>query len=124
MKKLLLCGAMAAALFSPAAALAQAYTFPPGTVFQGLMSSQGKAPVATGCTLAAGSTDADGTCTASAASGAIVFAKVDAVNPPFCLLVDASATPSAVYTVTALQITLTTITSTHVLRYHCILNSQ
>lgn len=105
-------------------AFAQSFTFPPGTVLQGMMSGQGKSPVATGCTLVAGSTDADGTCTTTTTSGAIVFAKTDAVNPPFCIVSDGTATPVAVYTVTAQQITLTTVTSAHVLRYHCILNGS
>lgn len=120
--KLLIGAAIAAMIVAPVSA--QSFRLPPGTAMEGLMSAQGGAPTATGCTLAAGSTDADGTCTASAASGAIVFKKTDAVNAPFCIVSDASATPISVYTVTALQITLTTITSTHVLRYHCILNSQ
>lgn len=122
MKKFLASAAILASLLSPA--LGQGFTLPSGTIQQGMMSAQGDEPTATGCTLTAGSTDADGTCTASAASGTIVFHNTGLTNPPFCLLVDASATPVAVYTVTALQITLTTITSTHVLRYHCIRNSQ
>lgn len=96
------------------------YIIPANTAVDGMLSAQGHQPTATGCTIASGSTDADGTCTATAAAGAIVFWKTTMVNPPFCILSDASATPIAVYTVTVLQITLTTLTSGHVYRYHCV----
>lgn len=98
----------------------QGLVIPPNTILLGMMVVQGKPPVATGCTLLTNSTDTAGACVTTAASGTIVFAKTDMVNPPFCTVLDASATPVAVYTVTALQITLTTITTGgHVLRYRC-----
>lgn len=78
-------------------------------------------PVGTGCTIAAGSADTDGSCTASAASGSIVFATAFS-TPPFCVIADQSATSTVsmpVYSVSASTITLTTIISTHVLNWHC-----
>lgn len=78
-------------------------------------------PVGTGCTILAASSDTDGSCTASAASGSIAFAQSYTVAP-ICSVVDASATSTVsmpVYSVTTTGITLTTIISTHVLYWHC-----
>lgn len=85
------------------------------------LAPAGNPPTGTGCTIAAGSTDMAGNCAATAASGSIAFAATY-TNPPNCVVIDASATAagSGVYTVTAAQITLTTITSTHVYRWSCL----
>lgn len=121
-------GLVAAALFVALWIAASEFTayaqsggmvLPPNTGWIGFMSAQGKSPVATGCTLTSGSTDAEGTCTATTTSGAIVFAKTDLVNIPFCIVVDQTASPVIVYATTALQITLTTIVNAHVLHYRC-----
>ena len=78
----------------------------------------GPPPTVTGGTLAAGSNDLQGVFTASATSGSITFAQPRNVAPN-CLIVDASATPVIVYTISTTAITLTTLTSTHVYRYQC-----
>ena len=116
--------AFAFILFAPAA-FAQGFTLPNGSVaLDHLIAAPapGKAaPVGTGCTIAAGSTDDAGSCTASAASGSITFATAYA-SAPFCTVVDASATSTVsmpVYTVAASAITLSTIISTHVLYWTC-----
>lgn len=110
--------AIAMLLCSPIHAQAGNFVLPSNTGFIGFLSAQGKQPVATGCTIVSGSTDAAGKCSTTATSGTIVFAKTDLVNPPFCVVSDGSGgTPT--YTVTATQITLVTITSAHVLFYWC-----
>lgn len=112
--------AIAALCVGSLAVSAQGFVLPSSTGILGFLLAEGKQPIGTGCTMAAGSTDAAGMCTATAASGSIAFAKLDLANAPFCNVVDSSATPIMVYTVTTLQITLTTITSGHVLRYWCV----
>lgn len=107
------------ASFLPLKSLAQQFTLPPNTIQLGMLSVNGNPPTGSGCTVASGSTDSDGTCTATASSGTIAFAKTNLVNAPFCIVSDAAATPLAVYTVTTAQITLASITSTHIIRWHC-----
>lgn len=92
---------------------------PRGTAIIGMLNAQGSAPTVTGGTLTAGSTDGAGQLTASATSGTIVFNFATFANAPFCVVVDQSASPVAVYAVTATQITLTTIVSGHLYQYHC-----
>jgi hypothetical protein len=87
----------------------------------GHTESYGAAPVGTGCTIVAGSTDTDGECTTSAASGSIAFATAYA-SAPSCIVVDktsAATVPQVTYTTTTAQITLTTVTSGHGLVWHC-----
>lgn len=84
-------------------------------------SGNAAVPVTVGCTLIAGSSDTDGSCTASAASGSITFAAAYA-TAPFCSVVDATATSTVsmpVYTISVTAITLSTIISTHLLFWHC-----
>lgn len=113
-----------AAMFSVAMgaiAYAQGFAIPSGTQVLGLLGYGGSPPVGTGCTIASGSTDSGGNCTTSAASGSIAFTKTYNVAPN-CVLVDATSAatvPQVTYTVTTAQITLTTVTSAHVLRWHC-----
>lgn len=112
--------AAAFALFATAVPLvAQNFNLPAGTSFTGMLTVQGRTPVLTGGSLVSGSTDAAGSFTASATSGALVFAFSGFANPPFCTVVDQSATPIAVYAVTAQQITFTTLTSAHLYQYQC-----
>lgn len=108
----------ALALAMPIDAKAQGFLLPDGSTALGHLNASGPPPVGTGCTIAALSTDAAGTCTTSAASGTIVFARAFTVAPR-CVVVDATATPLAVYTTTTTQITLTTVTSAHVLYWVC-----
>lgn len=78
-------------------------------------------PVGASCTIVAGSSDTDGSCTTSGASGSITFA-VPYTTAPFCAVVDASATSTVsmpVYTVSATAITLSTIITAHLLFWHC-----
>lgn len=89
-----------------------------GSTIFGRLTVAGAPPVGTGCTIAAGSTDQAGTCTATAAAGSIAFTKTYN-SQPFCVVVDQSATPVAVYTQTTAQITLTTITSGHIYTWNC-----
>ena len=115
--------AVAALALSPIAALAQGFTIPNNSTYQGHFNSApiGPAPTATGCTMAPGSTDTDFKCTASAASGSITFGTVWNVAP-MCTITDASATSTVsmpVYSISTTAITLTTIISTHVLFGHC-----
>lgn len=114
------------ALLAPAAAFAQGFTLPDGSVQAGHLAAApapGKtSPVGVGCTIVAGATDTAGTCTASAASGSITFAT--AFNSaPTCSVWDQAATSTVsmpVYTVSASAITLSTIISTHVLGWLCL----
>lgn len=110
---------IAAVAFIGGQARAQFVIPPKAQVQAPNLAISGSPPAGTGCTIANGSTDQDGTCTATAASGAIVFAFATFVNPPMCIVVDSTATPIMVFTVTALQITLQTITSGHIIRWHC-----
>lgn len=110
-------------LLSSAAFAQQSFILPNNSTYQGHLNAApiSAAPTGSGCTIAAGSTDTDGSCTASAASGSITFATAW-VQAPFCSIVDASATSTVsmpVYTVSNTAITLTTIISTHVLFWHC-----
>lgn len=109
------------AFLSPVSA--QQFTLPPNSTYQGHFNSAPSAgpPTGAGCTIATGSTDTDGSCTASAASGSITFA-TPFNQSPFCSVIDASATSTVsmpVYTVSTTTITLSTIISTHVLFWHC-----
>lgn len=120
----MLTAAAAFCLFGSGTAFAQSsFTLPNNSTYQGHINSAPLAnpPALTGCTIVAGSTDADGSCTASAASGSITFS--NAFNQaPFCSVIDASATSTVsmpVYSVSTTAITLTTIISTHVLYWHC-----
>lgn len=97
----------------------QSFVLPDGTSATGHLNAGGPPPVGTGCTIAALSTDAAGTCTTTAAAGTIVFARAFATTAPRCVVVDATATPLIVYTTTTTQITLTTVTSGHVLYWVC-----
>lgn len=102
-------------------AIGQVFTAPPNFTLGGHYVASGNPPTGTGCTIAAGSSDTDGSCTASATSGSIAFATAYLVAPT-CLVTDGSATSTVsmpVYTTTTSQITLTTIISTHVLYWHC-----
>ena len=117
-------GAAIAALlgWSSVSALAQGFVIPNNAQLSGHLNGAGVPPVGTGCTIAAGSTDTAGSCTASAASGSIAFANAYA-QAPNCLVTDGSATSTVsmpVYTTTTAQITLTTIISTHVLYWFCV----
>lgn len=76
------------------------------------------APVGTGCTIVAGSSDTAGECLTTATSGTIVFAQAF-TSAPTCIVVDRTATPVAVYATTTTQITLTTVTSAHNLSWNC-----
>jgi len=104
-------------------AIAQVFTIPDGSYVAGHVAyTQPTAPpVGVGCTIVAGATDMEGSCTASAASGSITFGRTF-TNAPTCIVADAGATSTVsmpVYTVSATAITLTTIISTHLLVWHC-----
>ena len=116
MKAALVAASIAGMISGPA--LGQGFTIPNNTPFLGHYVAQGAIPVGVGCTIQASATDTDGSCTASAASGSITFGAAFA-NAPYCTLVDSSATPIAVYTVSNTAITLTTITSGHIYFWHC-----
>lgn len=111
-------GPIAALLALASPAFAQSVALPPNSVVQGMLGVAGKAPTVTGCTIRAGSTDFAGECTGTTTSGTIVFG-TPLVGVPFCQVVDATATPTAVYATTNLQITLTTIVSAHVYHWDC-----
>lgn len=97
---------------------AQVLYLPDGTGLIGHLIGASPAPVGTGCTIAAGSTDAFGRCVTSATSGSIAFFRAYAAAP-FCVVQDGTATPVTVYTTTTAQITLTTVTSAHTLYWAC-----
>lgn len=125
MKNFLKYGFVALAIFGfgPAFAQSPGFTLPNNSVYQGHLNAApiGVAPTGSGCTVAVGSTDTDGSCTASAASGSLTFA-TPFNQAPFCSVTDSSATSTVsmpVYSVSASSITLTTIISTHVLFWHC-----
>lgn len=106
-------------LVSGSGLIAQSFQLPANTPYTGFLLAQGNPPVLTGGTLDIGSTDSVGRFTASATSGTLVFRKTDLASSPFCTVVDQTASPVAVYAVTALQITLTTLVSAHVYSYNC-----
>jgi hypothetical protein len=64
-----------------------------------------------------------GTCLTTATSGSITFATAF-INAPFCTVVDRTATPVAVYSVSTTAITLATVTSAHNLTWTCIGNKS
>lgn len=97
---------------------AQNFQLPAGSAYINMMLAQGGPPIGTGCTIGANSTDSAGFCTTTAASGTIQFSRQYSLVPS-CIVVDTTATPVAVYAVTSNQITLTTVTSAHVLRWKC-----
>ena len=109
---------------------AQGYTLPANSAVQGhIISSQATPPTGVGCTVAAGSTDLVGHCTATAASGSITFTGGNPsgvtgfATAPTCLITDQSATSTVsmpVYTVSTTAITLSTIISTHVINWLCV----
>lgn len=106
-------------ILSPVAALAQGFTIPNNSTYQGHFNSAPLTapPATTNCTLAAGSTDTDGSCTATSGAPVVTFA--NAWNSaPFCVVIDSSATPAFVYTVSTTAITITGTTA-HVYFYHC-----
>lgn len=118
MKHAFIGAAVAALALSPIAASAQ-FVLPPGSTYQGHFNSApaGAPPATTNCTLAAGSTDTDGSCTATSGAPVVTFAS--AWNTaPFCTVIDSSATPAFVYTVSTTAITITGTTA-HVYYYHC-----
>lgn len=117
--------ALAIAAFACSPLHAQGFNIPDGSSIQGHVKTVPQAgavpPTAVGCTIAAGATDFAGTCTASAASGSITFARTYGTAPA-CVVWDQSATSTVsmpVYTVSATAITLTTIINAHVLGYIC-----
>lgn len=78
-------------------------------------------PVGSSCTIVSGSSDTDGSCATTGASGSITFA-VAYATAPFCSVVDATATSTVsmpVYTVSTTVITLSTIITAHTLFWHC-----
>ena len=116
----------AALALAPCAALAQGFNIPDASSIQGHIKAVpqiGAAPpTAVGCTIATTATDVAGTCTATAASGSITFARTYGAAPS-CVVWDQSATSTVsmpVYTVSATAITLSTIISAHVLGYICL----
>jgi hypothetical protein len=120
--KKLLAGASAIALsLTPLAALAQApgFTLPNNSVYQGHFNSApaGLPPSTSNCTIAAGSTDTDGSCTSTSGAPVVTFA-VAWNKAPWCLVQDSSATPAVVYTLSTTAITITGTTA-HVYYWHC-----
>ena len=111
-------GALALATAGALGAVAQGFTFPGGTQVLGMFSYAGKPPVGVGCTIGAGSSDAAGTCLTTATSGSITFGTAKTVAPS-CIVVDRTATPVAVYSVSTTAITLSTVTSAHNLVWSC-----
>lgn len=98
-------------------------TIPDLTVVAGHLAyiQPGAVPVGASCTIAAGSTDAEGSCATTGAAGSITFGRSFGVAP-FCSVVDASATSTVsmpVYTVSATAITLSTVITAHTLFWHC-----
>ena len=108
-------------LFPIGGAFAQApgFTLPNNSVYQGHFNSAPASapPTTSNCTLAAGSTDTDGSCTATSGAPSITFG-VAWNQTPFCLVQDASATPAVVYTLSTTAINITGTTA-HVYYYHC-----
>lgn len=98
--------------------VAQSFVLPAGTSFANMLVPGGAPPVGTGCTIVAGSTDASGACLTTATSGSIAFSRTYS-SIPVCLIVDRTATPTAVYSVAAGAITLTTIVAAHNLTWDC-----
>ena len=121
LKKLLAAASIAALTFAPVAALAQApgFTLPNNSTYQGHLNAAPVAgpPTTSNCTIAAGSTDTDGSCTATSGAPVVTFA--NAWNQaPFCIVIDSSATPAFVYTLSTTAITITG-TNAHVYFWHC-----
>lgn len=112
----------ASLMFAPVLALAQTPQVQlPNPVGVGKVQAQAGIPTLTGCTIVAGSSDTAGECTTTATSGTIVFSQAY-LTAPSCLVIDktsAATVPQVTYTTTASQITLTTVTSAHVLVWQC-----
>lgn len=107
------------------AARAQGFTVPDLSNIIGhwsfLQGGTGVAPVGTTCTIAAGSTDAIGSCATTGATATVTFNRTWGVAPN-CLVVDASATSTVsmpVYTVSATAITFSTVITAHTLFWVC-----
>lgn len=121
LKKMLSVASIAALSFAPVAALAQApgFNLPNNSVYQGHFNSApvGNPPSTANCTLLAGSTDTDGSCTSTSGAPVVTFA-VAWNLAPFCVVQDSSATPAFVYTLSTTAITITGTTA-HVYFWHC-----
>jgi hypothetical protein len=104
-------------------AIAQQFTIPDLATVIGHISylQPGAVPVGTTCTIAAGSTDAEGSCATTSTAAVVTFGRTWGVAP-FCIVYDASAvsaTSMPVYTVSATAITLSTVITAHTLFWHC-----
>lgn len=128
MRKLLMVGAAYGALCAPA--FAQQFNLPPNSSIQGhtqsLADPNTGTPTGANCTVAAGSTDQDGSCATTSTSGSITFTghqpsgAVGYATAPSCVVVDASSTTvPPTYTVSTTAITLSTIITAHTLFWHC-----
>ena len=104
------------------AAYGQGFNIPPRTTLTlPSLAPTGPTSGATGCTVANTSTDLAGNCTSSATSGSVTFQNTYNAAPN-CLVVDATSAatvPQLTYTVTTTQITISTMTSGHVIRWVC-----
>lgn len=102
------------------AALAQGFALPDGTMLAGHLLASGNPPTLVGCTVVVGATDFSGSCTSSATSGSITFAK-PFVAIPVCQVVDATVNAATTaYTVSITAITLSTITTANLLTWNCV----
>lgn len=104
-------------------AFAQAFYIPTGAIQVGHLNTSPVAgaaglPVGTTCPILAGSSDTSGSCTAGAGTATITFGTTWGVAPK-CVVVDSSATPLIVYTVTATAINISATTNAHVLFWWC-----
>jgi hypothetical protein len=115
--------AIFAGIVSAGMAVAQQVSIPDAAAILGHIAyfQPGAVPVGTTCTIAAGSTDMEGSCATTGATATVTFGRTFAVAP-FCSVVDASATSTVsmpVYTVSATAITLSTVITAHTLFWHC-----
>lgn len=104
-------------------AIAQVFNLPDPLNISGHVAyfQPGAVPTGTTCTIAVGSTDAEGSCATTGATATVTFGRTWAVAP-FCTVVDASATSTVsmpVYTVSATAITFSTVITAHTLFWHC-----
>lgn len=129
LKRSLIVGAAIGAMIA-GAALAQQFNLPPNSSIQGhtqsLADPNTGTPTGANCTVAAGSTDQDGSCATTSTSGSITFTghqpsgAVGYATAPSCVVVDASSTTvPPTYTVSTTAITLSTVINAHTLFWHC-----
>lgn len=122
MRKLIAASFIAAALASNA--LAQGFTIPPNTVWNGHQLSGGNIPTVAGCgspAIQGASTDVMGRFTTGATSGCVLTFAVPWVQPPVCFVQDVTTNAdSGGFTVSTTAITFGTVVNGDTIQWFCL----